>query len=474
MVKTDLKWTEVQSVEIQQTKFRLEASVFNIEARSAHDLIKQAKYPIVKLWSENGLVKSAFYPGRFKRIYVEKGNGYPMVLPSQMLSIKPIPTKFISLKTTGNLDILKVKKGTLLITRSGTIGNCTIVTDTLEGVTMSDDVIRVSFKDDFGLGYTYAYLLTKIGKVILATNNYGTVVQHIEPEHLEDLPIPNAPDEIKKDIHEKVMKSFELRDVGNRLIEQAENLLLAELKLPPFDDLKPDLYAPNVDVQTYTVNLSLLNDRFDGSYHVPIVSKIIDCLLDSGAKILPLGDKELSEKIIMAGRFKRIYLGEDEGVVFLGGKQIHELDPSGKKFLSIKHHEKRIYSELFLKENFIVVTCSGTIGKVNIVPKHWENWTMSQHVLRIVPRSKLMAGYIFSWLNSEYGQALIKRYTYGSVVDEINDNHLSQVPIPIINGQAEILKISELVFQANKLRTEAYEIEQAAIKQVNEDVIFAK
>ncbi len=341
---------------------------------------------------------------------------------------------------------------------------------------MSDDVIRVTFKDDFGLGYTYAYLLTKVGKVILATNNYGAVVQHIEPEHLEDVPIPNAPDEVKKIIHEKIMKSFELRDIGNRLIEQAEKILLEGLKLLPFDDLKPDLYAPSADVQTYTVNLSLLDDRLDGSYHVPIVSKIIDCLLDSGARILPLGNKELTQSIYIPNRFKRIYVEEEEGtgVPFFSGKCLHELDPANKKYISAAFHKDRIGRQLLIKEGMILVTCSGTTGKVNIVPKHWDNWVMTHDIIRTIPASKEITGYLYVWLNSEYGRELIQRNDYGSVVPHIEAEHLQRVQVPILNDESKIKEINDLALKAVELRTEAFELEQAAVKQVNEDVIFAK
>lgn len=475
MVNSGLKWTTVQSAEIEQAKFRLEANVFNVEARAAKDTIKNSKYQLVNLWSAEGFVRSAFYPGRFKRVYVEKGNGYPMVLPSQLLSIKPIPTKFISQKTTGNIEILKVKRNTLLVTRSGTIGNCTIVTDTLDGVTMSDDVIRVSFKEEFGLGYTYTYLLTKVGKLILATNNYGSVVQHIEPEHFENVPIPNPPDEIKKSVHQKIIRSFELRDEGNKLIEQAEQILVNALKLPKFNNLTPKLYEMDAGVQTFSVKLDLLDSRFEGSYHSPTVSKIIDCLLDSGARILPLGNSELTKNIYIPNRFKRIYVEEEEGngVPFFSGRCLHELDPANKKYISAAFHKDRIGRQLLIKEGMILVTCSGTTGKVNIVPRHWDDWVMTHDIIRTVPTSKEITGYLYVWLNSEFGRELIQRNDYGSVVPHIEAEHLQRVPIPMIYDSEKIKEINDLALRAVKLRSEAYDLEQAAIKQVNEEVIYA-
>lgn len=73
-----------------------------------------------------------------------------------------------------------------------------------------------------------------------------------------------------------------------------------------------------------------------------------------------------------------------------------------------------------------LITCSGTIGKVALVGKHWEEWTASQHIIRVVPADKDVAGYISVFLASDYGYPLITHYTYGSVVDEIDDRRTAQ------------------------------------------------
>ena len=163
---------------------------------------------------------------------------------------------------------------------------------------------------------------------------------------------------------------------------------------------------------------------------------------------------------------------EGQGTVFFGGKQLFELDPSNKKYLSLKHHGERIKNQLYLEENMIMITCSGTIGKVMIVPKHWRNWTANQHILRIISTNESMAGYIYIWLSSDYGYELITRFTYGAVVDEINDKHLSQVQIPLLKNKDVQKKINDLVLEANKKRYEAYELEQKAIKKMNDEVIY--
>lgn len=469
----ELRWCTVSLSEVISHKNRLEASVFDIEGKHARDVLKKCKWDIVNLWSENGLIANAHYPGRFKRIYVEKGNGIPFYLPSQMSDIYPKPNKFISEKTKCDLETLKVRKGELLLTRSGTIGNCTIVSKTIEDKVFSDDVIRVTFENDYDLGFVYAFLRTEIGSMLLQTNNYGAVISHIEPEHLRNVPIPNPNTILKNQIHNLVMDSFKLREESNELLDEAMKLFIDELNLPPIDKLDVNYFNNEDKLRSFTVKLSSLNNRVDASFHTSILNSIIKHFNENAEKVTSIGDDDVSKSVKLPGRFKRVYVEEGQGTAFFGGKQIFELDPSGKKYLSVKHHNKQL-EDLKLIENMILITRSGTIGNVNIVPKHWENWVINEHVIRVLPASNEIAGYLYIYLSSDYGFELIKRFTYGAVVDEIDSNHVSSVEVPLLKNKKVQQQINDLALEANQKRYEAYKLEQQAIKLVNEKVIHAE
>lgn len=471
----EVNWCSVSLSEVVKNSNRIEASVFKIEARHAREALLSSKYgaTLKKFCGQDSFTQIAYYPNRFKRIYLPKNKeSIPFYLPSQLNEIYPKPGKFISSITDTCIEELKPKINTILLTRSGTIGNCSYVSKTLANKVFSDDVIRISFNNDYDCGYIYAFLKTNIGQLLIKTNNYGSVISHIEPKHLENIEIPNPPDILKKEIHNLIVKSYDLRDESNDLIDEAEKLLIQELQLPPIEDFKPKYYDKQTDVRNFEVSLSKLNNRLDGSYHVPIVDCIINHLKTHSKCLKKIGDKDISAEIILPGRFARTYVEEGQGTLFFGGKQLLELYPSTKKYLSTKVHNKRIKEQLFIKENMILVSCSGTIGKVNIAPKHWEDWAINQHVLRIVTESNV-AGYIFSWLNSIYGKILVNRNIYGSVVDEITDKQLAEVAIPLLNNVEIQEMINAKILQANQKRYEAYVLEQKAIRMVNEKVIYA-
>lgn len=457
-----LKYTSVALSEVYSNNTRLEASAFNLEAKAAKYKVEHCRYGYVHLWGEDGLVSEASYPGRFKRIYVEKEDGIPFFLPSQLGEIQPKPSKFISEKTYKSIKGIEIKPNSLLISRSGTIGKCAISSRTTIGKVYSDDVIRVFFRSDCDLGYVYAYFCTPIGQQMLQTNNYGAVVQHIEPEHLKNIIIPNAPDPIKRKIHNLVVESYDLRDKSNELIDKAEQILYEELQLPPIEQLKPTYFDKDVNLRNYTTKLSELNLRLDCSYHTPICTTILNLLKKNANEIRYCGDSNITQDVALPTRFKRTYVEATHGTKLIGGKQINELNPSSEKYLA--HSD--IDDELKLKENSILITRSGTIGKTTIVPRHWTNWIGSDHIIRIIPASDQIAGYLYCWLSTEYALQLINRNTFGAVVDEIDTTQVQNIEIPIIKNESKQKEINDKVIQANDLRHQAYLKEQEAVMAI--------
>lgn len=461
-----LHWCSISTEEVRNNAYRLDASAYDLEAMEALSRVYHSPYGWVYLWGENGLVEEAYYPGRYKRIYTSEDKGEPFYLPSQLEEIYPKPSKWISAKTASLLEKDRIKESNLLISRSGTIGKCAISSRSSIGKIFSDDVIRITFRRTYDLGYVYAYLNTEEGLKLLQSNNYGAVIDHIEPEHLKNLPIPNAPEEIKRSIHDAVIASYDLRDQSNDLIDEAQRLLYKALGLPEKMDLKPKYYAPQAGFRCFTMSSNELNNRFDVSYHLPEIKEILSLISKQAAEVTTLGDPRISKEIILPGRFKRIYVEKEQGVPFFGGKQLLQLDPSGDKYLSLNNHGDRIDKELSIEENMCLVSCSGTIGKVQIAPRHWNGWAINQHVMRVIPASDEIAGYIYSWLTSPYCFPLIVRNNYGAVIDEIDDKQLSEVAIPLLKDKAVQSRINDIVLRANELRYQAYLKEQEALQQM--------
>ena len=468
--KEELKWCTVSLADVIDTGKRLEASVFDVRGKHAREAIENCKWVSNPLCGEKGIA-TAYTCGRFKRVWLESSD-LPIYQPSSITDIKPTPDGFLSKITKTDVEALRVHTGQILLTCSGTIGKVTLVSKTLDGKIFSHDLIRLSANDPGDAGFIYTFLRSEIGNTILQTNNYGAVIQHIEAEHLADIPIPNLPQEIKAKINNLIIRAFTLRDESNELIDRATTLLTNALKLPPIQKFCTKQFDDSVDVNNYTVRLSELTGRLDGSYHIPIVGAIIKHLQKYAAEVTTVGDKKVSRKILLPGRFKRVYVEEGQGRVFFSGKNVMELDPSDKKYLSFSQHENRIREQLTIHHNMILVTCSGTVGKVTLVPKHWDNWAMTHDIVRLVP-TEGFEGFLYIWLQTIYAKILLEAMAYGSVVPHIEISHVAQISVPFLKTPETQDKINNIALEANELRYQAYKLEQEAMKIMNNEVIFA-
>lgn len=104
--------------------------------------------------------------------------------------------------------------------------------------------------------------------------------------------------------------------------------------------------------------------------------------------------------------------------------------------------------------------------------KHFLNWAISDNMMQIFSNEDI-CGYLYIFLNSEYGKALIQRFTYGGVVDAIEPAHIQQVQVPLLKDQTVQNYINNLAFEANEKRFEAYQLEQEALRTLDEEVIWA-
>ncbi|MBE4349953.1 restriction endonuclease subunit S [Vibrio parahaemolyticus] len=463
---SSIKSCSISLSEICETGFRLEASVFNIDAKKAKKHIEDLNFLKMPLAGELGIV-DAFYCARFKRPYVDAG-GIPFFQPSQITEIFPEPARFLA-SSFGEPEHLQVKKGDLLLTRSGTIGKLGRVTNHFENKIFSDDLIRIKPKDSKYTGFIYTFLGSDVGQLLLTTSNYGAVIQHIEPEHLEDVEIPIPGKETLEKLNELFEQALKCINDSNKLIQSARDKLLTSLDFDNFTYIDSCKYDPGSPIQNISLGLQNLQGRFDASFHTPKAEAIEAHLKNRECTLLKAGDSFLSKDVFLPGRFKRVYVEREFGIPFIGGKELGNLTPKTEKFLSLKGHSERIKSELLLKQGTILVTRSGTIGKVNLTPSHWEGCAASEHIIRITPKNDITAGYLYAWLSTSYGLEMIKRHTYGSVVDEIDDYHVSEVLVPMLS-ESEVEEIGSLVMQASILRTQAHEYDQQSMSILKKEL----
>lgn len=467
----DLKWATVQIQEVVEIDHRLDASVHGIEARKLRKDLQRCKWEVVRF---ERFIEKAFYGGRTKRNYFDENdkNSVGFLGSAEMLSVQPKPVKFL-LREDGTAQF-SVKQGQVLLSRSGTIGNVSYVNNSLAKYFVSEHAIRISCKEY--PGYVYSFLKSKTGRIIVQSNEFGAVISQIEPEQLKHIPIPNPPPILKQKIHDLIEESFKLRDRSNDLMDEAQALLNEALQLPAIQQFQEltEQFDKTAEVLSFSVSVSNLNNRLDSSYHIPIVTVMADHFKETAKEIVTIGDSRISQSVILPSHFKRIYVNEGKGTVLIGGKHLYSLDPTDKKHLATHLYSKKLIDDMLLAENTIIVSAKGTPGKVVITPSHWNGWLISSNLIKIVPASDEVAGFLYCFLSSAFGELLIRRQIYGAVVDIIEPAHVKSVIVPFLKDERSQTEINDKVLEANRKRTEAHELEQEALTVLDERVIYAR
>ena len=62
----------------------------------------------------------------------------------------------------------------------------------------------------------------------------------------------------------------------------------------------------------------------------------------------------------------------------------------------------------------------------------------------------------------------------GAVIDEINDRQVAEISVPLLQGENMQREINDTVLEANRKGTEAYNLEQEALRVLDEKIIYAR
>lgn len=141
-------------------------------------------------------------PGIFKRIYVE--NGIPYIKRSEIFLNNPFRRcEHLSRTRTPFVDEMTLYEGQILITCAGSVGNIKMITKEYEDQKAigSQDIIRLISNDElFTKEYLFIYLQMPFVNDYIQSMKYGSVIERIEPFHVESIPVVTPTKELSEEI----------------------------------------------------------------------------------------------------------------------------------------------------------------------------------------------------------------------------------------------------------------------------------
>src|SRR5262249_15804513 len=170
--------------------------------------------------------------------------------------------------------------------------------------------------------------------------------------------------------------------------------------------------------------------------------------------------------IFHAGRIKRNWVTELEyGIPFLSSTDILQADLSSLPLIS-----KQVVTEnpqLTIRKDWILVTRSGSIGRMAYARPDMDGMACSEHVLRVVPEpNHILPGYLYAFLSSKFRRSLVVGSTYGAIIPHIEPHHLADLHVPRLGEKVET-RAHELVQEAAEARTNASRL----LRQASADLL---
>lgn len=200
--------------------------------------------------------------------------------------------------------------------------------------------------------------------------------------------------------------------------------------------------------------------RLNASYYLGNVN-----LYKLQIKKSPLGTNTVgyfAEKIFYGGRAKRNYvLNKNKGIPFIGSSDMLKSDLSKSKFISKKLTQN--LKDSLLEVNWVLISRSGTVGNTAFTNKVFHNKAASEHIIRLIPNTKIKPGFLYAYLSSKFGYSFLTQGVFGAVIQHIEPEHIAKIMVPIFaSSQQEA--IHKLVIQAGELRFEANNLFEEALK----------
>jgi type I restriction enzyme, S subunit len=449
----------VRSSWLQEDGRRLDCNPYMSGALEARDTLRDLKVRKEPLHSVTVGHNGGIYNGpKFARVWVDDPEyGVPFLGSSEVQSadLSRLPLLRREYAESKKLAHLELKRSTILITCSGTIGRMAYVRPDMEGIWSSQHIMKV-VPDPHRIppGYLYAFLSSRYGVPLIVSGTYGAIIQHIEPAHISGLPVPRLDAAKERAIAAKVDEAARARSEAVSLLSEAEARVRSKLGL---ERATPAYLLARRDWTA--VESGKLLDRAD-AYYYSARNREARTAFDHASGNEQLGDVA---GVFIPGIFKRLYASDPQfGSPYITGGDVFDLAPTSDKYLM-----RRVAAEynLLLRKGMLVVQeagqLGGLIGRTVMVGSYLDGFSCSNNMIRIVPEDDLDGGYLFVLLSSEFGVRLLSREAAGSSIPHTDEHRVKRLRIPWPSRQLR-QDIGSSAIRARNLRDQACDLDRQA------------
>lgn len=127
-----------------------------------------------------------------------------------------------------------------------------------------------------------------------------------------------------------------------------------------------------------------------------------------------------------------------------------------------------------LLPNDLIMSCSGTMGRVAIVPDGIKRGIINQALLKLTPSSKILNTFLKFWMESEAFQDALKEYAGGAAIQNVASVKILKeikVPLPSVEEQKRLVdKLESILAESQRLET-IYQQKLAALDALKKSLL---
>jgi type I restriction enzyme, S subunit len=122
----------------------------------------------------------------------------------------------------------------------------------------------------------------------------------------------------------------------------------------------------------------------------------------------------------------------------------------------------------------LIMSCSGTTGRVAIVPTGIKRGIINQALLKLTPTTQILNTFLKFWMESEAFQDALKEYSGGAAIQNVASVKILKeikIPLPLLAEQKQVIQSIDS-FAAETRRLEAlYERKLAGLAELKQSFL---
>ncbi len=122
----------------------------------------------------------------------------------------------------------------------------------------------------------------------------------------------------------------------------------------------------------------------------------------------------------------------------------------------------------------LIMSCSGTMGRVAIVPKEIRRGIINQALLKLSPSSKVLNVFLKYWIESEAFQSALKAHSGGAAIQNVASvKILKEIKVPLPSKPVQMRVVNELDKMRDKTErlSHIYEQKLAALDALKKSLL---